>query len=44
MCQGLDWSLCDVSSFNAQRSLNEMYIIGHVDETVDVQRGDVGCT
>jgi len=32
-----------VSSFNAQRSLNEMYIIGHVDETVDVQRGDVGC-
>ena len=23
--------------------VNEMYIIGHVDETVDVQRGDVGC-
>lgn len=33
----------DVSSFNAQKSLNEMYIIGHVDETVDVQRDGVDC-
>lgn len=33
----------DVSSFNAHNSPNEMCIIGHVDEKIEVQRHYVGC-